>query len=138
MSPVTTEQAAQPARLPEEPAVPVAVVSLNADCGIAALLFAKKLRTAGVPCVTNVRAGKLGKKLDIANKAGVYYVVILGPDEIANGAVTLKDMDEKTNETMPEALAIIRIAEAVLTPEERQTARVREEVRISMNERAGA
>ena len=44
---------------------------------------------------------KLDKQLKYADKKGIPYVIILGPDEIANEIVTVKDMRKKTQKTIP-------------------------------------
>lgn len=44
---------------------------------------------------------KLDKQLKYADKKGIPYVVILGPDETENGTATVKDMRAKTQKTMP-------------------------------------
>ena len=66
------------------------------------LSLSQSLRSAGVntdlypdPTV------KLDKQLKYADKKGIPYVIILGPDEIANEIVTVKDMRKKTQKTIP-------------------------------------
>ena len=80
------------------------------------------MRAAGVGCLLDTRGGKFAKRLERAGRAGVYYLIILGPDEIAAGKVTLRDMDEKTSETLDEVTAIGVIVSMVLTSEERRVA----------------
>jgi histidyl-tRNA synthetase len=36
--------------------------------------------------------GKLGKQFKYADRAGIRFVVVLGPDEVAKGTVAVKDM----------------------------------------------
>lgn len=106
----------------EEPVVPVIVASMTPECADATLVIAQKLRMAGIPCTVDAQPGKFKRKLERASKALAYYVVILGPDEVAAGKVTLKDMDESTNETVTLDEAIAKLSEMVLTPEERRAA----------------
>lgn len=66
------------------------------------LSLSRSLRSSGVntdlypdPSV------KLDKQLKYADKKGIPFVVIVGPDEATNGTVTVKDMATKTQTTMP-------------------------------------
>ncbi len=43
---------------------------------------------------------KLEKQLKYADKKGIPYVIVQGPDEVAKGVVQLKDMKNRTNETL--------------------------------------
>ena len=45
-------------------------------------------------------SAKLDKQLKYADKKGIPYVVIIGPEEAAKGLVTLKNMKEKTQQTI--------------------------------------
>jgi len=44
---------------------------------------------------------KLDKQLKYADKKGIPYVAIIGPEEAAKGMVTIKDMRKKTQQTVP-------------------------------------
>ena len=44
---------------------------------------------------------KLKKQLDYANKKGIPLVIIIGPDEKERGEVVVKDMERKTQVTVP-------------------------------------
>lgn len=44
---------------------------------------------------------KLDKQLKYADKKGIPYVVIVGPDEVKNGTATIKDMQRKTQQIVP-------------------------------------
>lgn len=44
---------------------------------------------------------KLEKQLKYADKKGIPYVIIMGPDEVRDGVVVLKSMKEKTQEKLP-------------------------------------
>lgn len=43
---------------------------------------------------------KLEKQLKYADKKGIPYVIVIGPDEVKNGVVTVKKMKEKTQRTI--------------------------------------
>jgi histidyl-tRNA synthetase len=53
--------------------------------------LARELRRAGVS-VEVLAGGKLKRAMELANKLGARFVVILGDDEIAAGQYSLKDM----------------------------------------------
>lgn len=55
----------------------------------AAIRFAQLLRDLGVPCVTDARPCKLGKKFEQAEALGALFVVLIGPKEAARGTVML-------------------------------------------------
>ena len=54
------------------------------------LQVANLLRSAGIATEVVLEAGKLGKQFKYADRAGIRFVVVIGPDEIAKGIVTVK------------------------------------------------
>lgn len=59
----------------------------------ASLALASDLRSQGIACEVYLNAGdKLGKQFGYADKLGIPFAVVLGPDEIAAGTVTVKDL----------------------------------------------
>jgi len=57
------------------------------------LKLAAELRAHNIPCEVYLNPGdKLGKQFGYADKLGIPFAVVLGPDEIAAGTVTVKDM----------------------------------------------
>jgi histidyl-tRNA synthetase len=67
---------------------------------ISAYRTASELRSAGLKVICYPEAAKLQKQLKYADRLGIQYVVIVGPDEEAAGKVTLKDLKTSTQETM--------------------------------------
>jgi len=55
---------------------------------------------------------KLDKQLKYADKKGIPFVAIIGPDEVKNNMVTLKNLKEKKQETVPldELVKLLRLA----------------------------
>ncbi len=51
-----------------------------------------ELRKAGVAVSCYPESAKLEKQLKFADRMGIRFVLILGPDEITNGEVNLKDL----------------------------------------------
>jgi histidyl-tRNA synthetase len=59
----------------------------------ASLGLASELRGQGIPCEVYLNAGdKLGKQFGYADKLGIPYAVVLGPDEIAAGTAAVKSL----------------------------------------------
>jgi histidyl-tRNA synthetase len=56
------------------------------------LELATQLREAGIDTEAVLEAGKLARQFKYADRAGIRYVLVLGPDEIARGVVTVKDL----------------------------------------------
>jgi histidyl-tRNA synthetase len=56
------------------------------------LELATQLRNGGIATEVVLDGGKLGKQFKYADRAGIRFVLVLGPDEIAKGVVTVKDM----------------------------------------------
>ncbi|HEU4404342.1 MAG TPA: histidine--tRNA ligase [Polyangiaceae bacterium] len=74
------------------------------------LELAGRLRSAGVNTEVVMEPGKLGKQFKYADRAGVRFVLVLGPDEIEKGTVTVKDLREPSQSELPRA----SLAEALL------------------------
>ncbi|MEO5626598.1 MAG: histidine--tRNA ligase [Dokdonella sp.] len=56
------------------------------------LELATELRAAGINTEAVIEPGKLAKQFKYADRAGIRFVLVLGPDEIAKGTVTVKDL----------------------------------------------
>ena len=62
--------------------------------------IAMELRDAGLNVSCYPEAIKLDKQIKYANKIGVKALVIAGPDELAAGKVTIKDLVNRTQQTV--------------------------------------
>lgn len=62
--------------------------------------LANELRAVGLKAVVYPEVTKLQKQMKYADRIGVRYVLIAGPDERAAGQVTVKDLAEHTQETV--------------------------------------
>lgn len=78
-----------------------------------AFALAAAMRNKGLKVVVYPEAGKLQKQLKYADRIGVRYVVIAGPDERAAGKVTLKDLQQRTQQTLSRAELIEVLATAL-------------------------
>jgi len=67
------------------------------------LALAGRLRRAGINVEQILEADRLGKQLRYADRMGIPYVAILGPDEIQAGQVVLKDMQTGEQQAYAEA-----------------------------------
>ncbi|EQD32285.1 histidyl-tRNA synthetase, partial [mine drainage metagenome] len=67
------------------------------------LELATQLRNGGIATEVVMEPGKLAKQFKYADRAGIRFVVVLGPDEIAKGTVAVKDMRKQDQFEVPRA-----------------------------------
>ena len=79
---------------PDLPATPsqVLVTLFDADLYPQTLAFASRLRRAGINSEQILEPARLGKQIRFADRKGIPYVAILGPDELEAGQVVLKNL----------------------------------------------
>lgn len=77
---------------------PVAVVPMGD--AVAAMVVAERLRRMGL-AVEMGFSGNMKKRMARAAKANARFAVILGEEEAARGAVTLRDLDNSTQDEVP-------------------------------------
>lgn len=78
----------------------VLVTIFDSSLAQKAISTAEELRKNGIPTVLYPETQtKLDKQLKYANKKGVRYVVIVGPEESASGLIKLKDMETGEQKT---------------------------------------
>jgi histidyl-tRNA synthetase len=85
---------------PPAPPRPIAVVPIGTAAEREGLIIADRLRRKGF-MVELSYSGNLGKRLKRANKLNSRAAVILGGDELAKGAATLRDLDSGVQEEVP-------------------------------------
>jgi histidyl-tRNA synthetase len=78
--------------------------------------LAGELRKAGLRVVCYPEPVKLPKQLKFADKMGIRFALIIGPDEAAQGQVTIKDLANRTQETTAQEKAAEKIAEMLAKP----------------------
>ncbi|HSN00310.1 MAG TPA: histidine--tRNA ligase [Rudaea sp.] len=81
--------------------VHVLVAQMDETLLPACLEIATQLRHAGIATEVVMESGKLGKQFKYADRAGIRFVVVLGPDEIAKGTVAVKDMRKQDQFEVP-------------------------------------
>lgn len=74
----------------------ILVTIFNQETAAEALKLAAELRQAGLRAEWYPEAAKLDKQLKYADATGVRWAAILGPDELANGTVMLKDLRNRS------------------------------------------
>lgn len=81
-------------------APPIAVVPIGSAAGIPALTLTQKLRRAGFSVDLGI-SGNPGKGMKRANKLSARAAVLLGEDELAQNAVTVRDLESGDQELVP-------------------------------------
>jgi histidyl-tRNA synthetase len=81
----------------------------------ASLSLAAELRNSGLNVSCYPEISKLGKQFKYANKIGVDFVIVLGPDEIINNTVTLKKLKSGDQTTISRLDAISTIQQMLET-----------------------
>jgi histidyl-tRNA synthetase len=72
------------------------------EAGMGAVLgLGEDVRAAGIACEIELSSRSLGATLKRADKSGVRIVLILGDEELASDAVTVKDLERGTQERVP-------------------------------------
>ncbi len=79
---------------------PIAVVPIGTAAEREGLILADRLRRSGF-VIDLGYSGNLGKRLKRANKLNARAAIILGADELAKGAATLRDLDSGVQEEVP-------------------------------------
>jgi histidyl-tRNA synthetase len=85
---------------PPAPPRPIAVVPIGTAAEREGLILADRLRRSGF-VIDLGYSGNLGKRLKRANKLNARAAIILGADELAKGAATLRDLDSGVQEEVP-------------------------------------
>lgn len=78
------------------PAARVFVAAVDSDARTGAFSLASDLRQAGISVELDHQARSLKSQFKVADKIGAAFVVVVGPDEIASGRYTLRNMAEHT------------------------------------------
>ena len=79
----------------------------------AAVALSTELRQAGIRTQIYAEQKKFKAKMTYADKTGIPYVLFLGEDEIAQNAVSVKDMRTGEQQTLKTAEAAALIAEGL-------------------------
>ncbi len=74
------------------PGPDAAIVTMGDEAAQAALPLARDLRRAGVRCELSWGSGNVGKQMKAADRRKAKLVVVLGPDELAQGTASVKNL----------------------------------------------
>jgi histidyl-tRNA synthetase len=87
--------------LPKLSAIPakIMVTIFDEESLVDAFALSAEIRRNGIAVVCYPEPAKLPKQLKYADRIGVRYALICGPDEKARGMVTVKDLAKRTQET---------------------------------------
>ena len=98
--------------LPEAaPALPDCFVVAPDEAGRAqGFALAEALRTLGLACELEYAGGSFKSLMRKAARSGARYCCIIGPDEAAEGRVTLRNMANGEQDSLPQAEAPARLA----------------------------
>ncbi|NVM44291.1 MAG: histidine--tRNA ligase [Candidatus Lokiarchaeota archaeon] len=76
------------------------ISSINDDVTNFALKLARMIRAEDFPCIVDYRFSNLKNQLSKANELGVLIVLIIGPKEMEQNKVTIKNMRTEEQETI--------------------------------------
>jgi len=89
----------------------VLVTVFDADLLPSSFALGNELRNAGIRVVTYPEAVKLPKQLKFADRKGIHFATIQGPDEAASNSVTIKDLSKREQRLVPVSEAAQTIKE---------------------------
>jgi len=76
------------------------IASINKNVSDYALKLARMVRAEDFPCIVDYRFSNLKNQLSKANELGVLIVLIIGPKEMEQNEVTIKNMKTEAQETI--------------------------------------
>ena len=100
---------AQGANMGREPSADVYVVTAGSGGECEAAALAHELRSDGLSADMDFMGRSMKSQMKWASQAGAKFVCIIGDDEIASGAVTIKDMGTGIQEAIPRGAAAEKI-----------------------------
>jgi len=100
------------------PACDAVVASLEPGQAQLAAAAARTLRGADVPTVLDVSDRKVDRKLRAADRLGARVCVLIGPDEQAEEAATVRDMRNRQQQRVPLSRLAAAVAEALANQED--------------------
>ncbi len=91
------EMQAQGIELLEESPVKVYIANLSEETRASCRKLAFRMRSSGIGCETDLVGRSFRAQMKYANKAGIPFVAVIGPDEAAAGTFSLKRMSDGTS-----------------------------------------
>ena len=81
----------------------VLVTVFDEQTAVRSIAVAASLREAGIDTICYPEASKLPRQFKFADRNGIRYILVIGPDEIEKGTVVVKDLTNSSQETLTEA-----------------------------------
>lgn len=91
---------AQNVALPEAPRPDAFVVALGDAAGTASVVLAERLRQSGLRVETGLGGRSMKAQMKAADRSGARFAVVLGDDEIAAGAASVRDLAASVQEAV--------------------------------------
>jgi histidyl-tRNA synthetase len=88
-----------PPEIAESPPADVLVTIWSEETTVGSLKLARELRDSGLRVTLYPEVDKLGKQIKYADSIKVPFVCVLGESEIAEGTVTIKNMENGEQQT---------------------------------------
>lgn len=114
---ILQEKGLLPAFVPSP--APVLVTVFDESLWMNALGLASELRAGGLRVLSYPEPAKLSKQFKFADRMGIRVVTVVGPDEAANGHVTVKNLSNGTQETVERTETFKTIAKILESAAER-------------------
>ena len=89
------------------------IASINENVSDYALKLARMVRAEDFPCIVDYRFSNLKNQLSKANELGVLIVFIVGPTEMEQNEVTIKNMRTEKQETIKNSSIIDKIYDII-------------------------
>lgn len=86
------------------------VTVFDADHQVQSLQIAQTLRSNGIRTLVSMKVNKLSKQFKAAHQAGVRWVIVCGPDDLAKNQCLVKDLQNGTQDSVP----LVEIHKSVL------------------------
>jgi histidyl-tRNA synthetase len=88
----------------------VLVTIFDENCRAASIKLAMGLREQGIRTICYPEVAKLPRQLKSADRLGIRFAFVIGPDEMSADSVTIKDLANHSQETVRSEEAVRRIA----------------------------
>jgi len=89
------------------------IASINQNVSDYALKLARMVRAEDFPCIVDYRFSNLKNQLSKANDLGILIVLIIGPKEMEQNVVTIKNMKTEAQETIKISSLIDKIYDII-------------------------
>jgi histidyl-tRNA synthetase len=93
------------------PSALILVTVFNEDTQLESLSLSEELRQAGLNVNCYPQVDKIGRQLKYGDRTGIKVAVLLGPDELANQSITLKDLATGNQQTVARSESAKMIAQ---------------------------